>query len=322
MSDNLGLAQLSDHLLIVAVVIYSLAMLAYAGDFAYGRRAKATSITRRPPVPFPNWPASASAGPPAPRNPSAVAEPGQPPAADPPVTADPAAGGRERLGPLIRGAIALTYLGLALHLAGVITRGLAVHRVPWGDMYEFVTALTCVTVLFFVALMMRYRAWHLGVFLTGAVVVALGLAQTVIYTPAGPLVPALRSYWLAIHVAAMTLSVGIFFVAAVLGVVYLFAERYSRRVAAGRSLPGHGIMRRLPRRRNWTGSPTAPWCSASRSGRSASSPARSGRTRRGAVTGGGTRSRRGPSSPGWSTHVSCTPGLRPAGAASGPPTFS
>ena len=113
-------------------------------------------------------------------------------------------------------------------------------------MYEFVTALTCVTVLFFVALMMRYRAWHLGVFLTGAVVVALGLAQTIIYTPAGPLVPALRSYWLAIHVAAMTLFVGIFFVAAVLGVVYLFAERYSRRVAAGRSLPGHGIMRRLP----------------------------------------------------------------------------
>ena len=105
------------------------------------------------------------------------------------MAADPAAGGRERLGPLIRGAIALTYLGLAAHLAGVITRGLAVHRVPWGDMYEFVTALTCVTVMFFVALMMRYRAWHLGVFLTGAVVVALGLAQTVIYTPAGPLVP-------------------------------------------------------------------------------------------------------------------------------------
>jgi ABC-type transport system involved in cytochrome c biogenesis permease subunit len=224
-SDNLGLAQLSDHLLIVAVVIYSLAMLAYAGDFAYGRRAKATASaeTARPVPELAGVGVSGTASTPEP--PSAVPEPGQPPAADPPVAADPAAGGRERLGPLIRGAIALTYLGLALHLAGVITRGLAVHRVPWGDMYEFVTALTCVTVLFFVALMMRYRAWHLGVFLTGAVVVALGLAQTVIYTPAGPLVP---------------------FVAAVLGVVYLFAERYSRRVAAGRSLPGHGIMRRLP----------------------------------------------------------------------------
>ena len=235
MSDNLGLAQLSDHLLITAVVIYSLALLAYAGDFAYGRRVKpAASKTSRPVAELAGVGAGSGAA-----------------AAEPPAAATPAAGnqpaaGRERLGPLIRGAIALTCAGLAVHLAGVITRGLAVHRVPWGDMYEFVTALTCVTVLFFVALMMRYRAWHLGVFVMGAVVVALGLAQTVIYTPAGPLVPALQSYWLAIHVAAMTLLVGIFFVAAVLGVVYLFADRYNRRVAAGRSPADHGIMRRLP----------------------------------------------------------------------------
>ena len=185
---------------------------------------------------------------------SGAATPETPEAPEPPAVPaatagpapDPAADGEGRLGPLIRGAIGLTFLGLAVHLAGVVTRGVAVHRVPWGDMYEFVTALTCVTVIFFVALMVRYRAWHLGVFVTGAVVVALGLAQTLIYTPAGPLVPALKSYWLAIHVAAMTLATGIFFVAAVLGVVYIFAERYTRRVAAGLSPANHGIMRRLP----------------------------------------------------------------------------
>ena len=53
MSDNLGLAQLSDHLLIVAVVVYSLAMLAYAGDFAYGRRVKAAGAARARPL---RWP--------------------------------------------------------------------------------------------------------------------------------------------------------------------------------------------------------------------------------------------------------------------------
>ena len=42
-------------------------------------------------------------------------------------------------------------LGLAAHILGVVTRGLAVHRVPWGDMYEFVTAITCVAVIFFLA---------------------------------------------------------------------------------------------------------------------------------------------------------------------------
>src|SRR5512135_626182 len=115
-------------------------MLAYAADFAYGRRAKAiaSAKTARPVPELAGVGASGNVSTPEP--PSAVAERGRPPVADPPAAADPAAGGRERLGPLIRGAIALTYLGLALHLAGVITRGLAVHRVPWGDMYEFVTA--------------------------------------------------------------------------------------------------------------------------------------------------------------------------------------
>ena len=279
MGDNLGLAQLSDHLLIVAVVVYSLAMLAYAGDFAYGRRVKAPAAGTRSPKAVPalagvgagsadagagtagadgsadardetDSAAGADPGP----GPGGTAGPGGP--GGPAVLAggtgtaasagpaDGAAG--ERMGSLLRGAVALTLLGLALHLAGVITRGVSVHRLPWGDMYEFVTSLTCVMVIFFVAVMFRFRVWRLGLFLTGAAVVALGLAQTVIYTPAGPLVPALQSYWLSIHVTAMTLATGVFFVAAVLGVVYLFAERYERRVAAGRSLPNHGILRRLP----------------------------------------------------------------------------
>ena len=140
----------------------------------------------------------------------------------------------------------LATLAVAAHLTAVVTRGLAVHRAPWGNMYEFVTALTCVAAIFFLFVMIRYRAWALGVFVMGAVVIALGLAETIIYTAAGQLVPALQSYWLSIHVTAMTLATGIFFVAAVLGVVYLAADRYARRISAGLAAPGNGIMRRLP----------------------------------------------------------------------------
>jgi cytochrome c-type biogenesis protein CcsB len=146
----------------------------------------------------------------------------------------------------VQAAMALAAVGVVAHTVAVVTRGLAVHRAPWGNMYEFVTALTCVAAIFFLFVMVRYRAWSLGVFVMGAVVVALGLAETLIYTAAGQLVPALQSYWLDIHVTAMTLATGIFFVAAVLGVVYLAADRYQRRVAAGRAAPGNGIMRRLP----------------------------------------------------------------------------
>src|SRR6202035_4189925 len=86
----------------------------------------------------------------------------------------------------------------------------------------------------------------LGALVMGAVGVALGLAEALINTPAGPLVPALQSYWLSIHVAAMTLATGIFFVAAVLGIMYLVAERYRKRVAAGKAQPGNGLIARIP----------------------------------------------------------------------------
>ncbi len=128
----------------------------------------------------------------------------------------------------------------------MITRGLAVHRVPWGDMYEFVISVSCVAVLFFLGLMIKYRPYHLGLFFMAPIVIIMGLAQTVIYTPAGPLVPALNSYWLAIHVTAMTLASGTFMVGAVLAIVYLFAERHTRRVAAGLSTSYGEVFRLLP----------------------------------------------------------------------------
>ncbi|HEY4464806.1 MAG TPA: hypothetical protein VGN41_19230, partial [Streptosporangiaceae bacterium] len=217
------MAQLSDYLLITAVVIYSLAMVVYAGDFAYGRygnAADAKASVRRKAPQLAGVAAQGSAGtagsaemdaadgdaPPAPPEPP-VAEPGLVTGTGPATTGPAALDGR--LSPLLRGAAGLTLLGVAVHLAGVIARGVAAHRAPWGDMYEFVTALSCVTVMFFVALMFRYRVWRLGLFVTGAVVVVLGLAETVIYTPVGPLVPALNSYWLGIHVAAMTVATGV-----------------------------------------------------------------------------------------------------------------
>jgi cytochrome c-type biogenesis protein CcsB len=149
-------------------------------------------------------------------------------------------------GPWVRAAVALSMLGTLAHVVAVTTRGLAVHRAPWGNMYEFITALTCVAAIFFCYILVRYRAWPLGVFVMGAVVIALGLAEALINTPAGPLVPALQSYWLSIHVTAMTLATGIFFVAAVLGIMYLVAERYRKRVAAGKAEPGNGLIARIP----------------------------------------------------------------------------
>jgi cytochrome c-type biogenesis protein CcsB len=265
MPVNLALGHLSNDFLIAALVIYSLSVVAFAGDFAFGRPRRAAAAGRVPPeraaalatvgaVGVGGADSAGSAGAQAPPGARAsVGDQGAPGAGGGPGRTDsmpelavPALRAIREAGPWVRAGVALSSVGVVAHTVAVITRGLAVHRAPWGNMYEFVTALTCVAAIFFLFVMIRYRAWSLGVFVMGAVVVALGLAETLIYTAAGQLVPALQSYWLDIHVTAMTLATGIFFVAAVLGTVYLIVDRYTRRVAAGRAEPGHGIIRRLP----------------------------------------------------------------------------
>jgi cytochrome c-type biogenesis protein CcsB len=271
-SVNFGLAQLSNHFLICTVLLYSLALLAYAGDFAFGRHpsqgevpaaevpelvAAGVPVASVPVTSVSAGPGSAAAGSESARSESAgpgSGSAGSGPGATGRAPRLPAAvvqGGRSRgsrlpTGSWVRAALVLNMLGLAAHVIGVTTRGLAVHRVPWGDMYEFVTSVTCVAVIFFLALMIRYRAYYLGLFVMAPILLALGLAETVIYTPAGQIAVALQSYWLAIHVTAMTLATGTFVVGAALAVVYLLADRYARRVAAGRQSASVGAFRLLP----------------------------------------------------------------------------
>jgi cytochrome c-type biogenesis protein CcsB len=254
MPVNLALGHVSNDFMIAALVLYSLAVIAFAGDFAFGRPKRAAAdATAQPARALATIGASATAAAGAPASPVA----GSPVAGS---SGRDGSGSRDKMpelavppmraimqaGNWIRTAMALSTAGVLAHALAVTTRGLAVHRAPWGNMYEFVTALTCFAAIFFLGVMIRYRAWALGVFVMGAVVVILGLAETIIYTAAGQLVPALQSYWLDIHVTAMTVATGVFFVSAVLGIVYLIVDRYERRVAAGKSQPGNGIVQRLP----------------------------------------------------------------------------
>ncbi|WP_322762849.1 c-type cytochrome biogenesis protein CcsB [Frankia sp. Cr2] len=168
---------------------------------------------------------------------------------EPPVTA--------RVRWLGRIAVALTLLGWLAHVGSVTARGLAADRVPWGNMYEFSSMITLVAVSTYLAMLARTRArvrW-LGVFVMFPVVLYLGFAGTVLYVAVGPLVPALNSYWLKIHVVAAIVASGVFMVSAVTTVLYLLKDRWENKlaaVAAGRAdafaamRKRGGIMLRLP----------------------------------------------------------------------------
>jgi ABC-type transport system involved in cytochrome c biogenesis permease subunit len=93
-------------------------------------------------------------------------------------------------------------VGVAAQAACLAVRGTAAGRVPWGNMYEFVLVTTLVGVAAWLVVAARRRLWHLGGHVMLAVVVLLGVDGAELYVPAGPLVPALNSYWLKIHVVA------------------------------------------------------------------------------------------------------------------------
>lgn len=268
MHINIGLAQLSEHLLLFTIVVYALAMLAFACDFAFGRQR----ITAAGTVSAPELVGVGAAGPAvAGQTVAGTAVAGQAVAGQAPggPASGPAAGGRlpdgsgtgagpggpgtplagssTKPGWWVRLALTLTIAGLITHVAGILFRGISEDRVPWGNMYEFITAITCMAVIVFVAAVIRYKAYYIGLFVLIPVVFALGVAVTVIYTPAGALVPALQSYWIAIHVTAMIVAAGLFIVGAVTTTMYLAADRHERRLAAGQPSRTAGIMMHLPR---------------------------------------------------------------------------
>ena len=140
-------------------------------------------------------------------------------------------------------AMSLTWLGTGLLLLGVVLRGFWAGRVPWGNMYEFsITAALGILVVFLGFSIKRDVRW-LGIFIVIPALLTLGLAVTVLYTEAAQLVPALKSYWLVIHVSAAIICSGAFTLAAAVSALALL-QGHAERKAAG--APVTGLTARMP----------------------------------------------------------------------------
>jgi cytochrome c-type biogenesis protein CcsB len=221
---------LSNQLLVVTILLYVFAMLAYAIEYAFGARVAAAAAPVRELMAVGAGPASAGepvsgipvSGP--------VSGPGSGPGSGIPAKAGMA-------------GVALTVLGLVAHASTLVTRGLAAHRVPWGNMYEFVMAVSLVgTVVWLVVLSRRPPLRHLGLFVSLVVAVLLGIDGMVLYAPAGPLVPALNSYWLLIHVTAASIASGILLVGFIAATLHLVRFGYDD----GKRRFPYGLGWRLP----------------------------------------------------------------------------
>ena len=127
-------------------------------------------------------------------------------------------------------ATALMLLAFILLFVGVIARGLSNGHVPWGNMYEFsITGALAFTGAYLAALR-KYDLRWLGLFISLAALLTLGTAITLLYRDSAPLVPALKSTWLVIHVVAAIISGGVFLFSNVIAGAYLYLDARERGV--------------------------------------------------------------------------------------------
>ena len=211
---NGSMAHLSDTLFTTAIATYALAMVGYTAEYSFGKKelrsgAKVAAPARE----------LVGAGAPV------LDETPEPPSASAGVASRRSFA--ERVG---RWSVILMVVGVLVHAGSIAVRGLAVDAVPWSNMYEFASVAGLIGVVAFLAVLWKAPAIRrLGGFILLPVIVMMFLAGTVWYSQAAPLVPALRSYWLAIHVTLAAVSEGAFMTSAVLTFLYLLKARHGRR---------------------------------------------------------------------------------------------
>ena len=219
---NGSMAHLSDTLFTTAIATYALAMVGFTAEYSFGRRelrAGSARVVRARELVGAGGPSVAETPPPS------------------PTSAAPATSRRSFADRIGRWSVTLMIFGAVVHGGSIAVRGFAVDAVPWSNMYEFASVAGLVGVIAFLGVIWKAPTIRrLGGFILLPAIVLMFLAGTVWYSRAQPLVPALQSYWLAIHVTLAAVSEGALMTSAVLTVLYLVKARHDRKPLRSASL--------------------------------------------------------------------------------------
>ncbi|MGB9149064.1 MAG: c-type cytochrome biogenesis protein CcsB [Burkholderiales bacterium] len=128
----------------------------------------------------------------------------------------------------------LTWSAVAMGLIGLLVRwyesyliGADVGHIPISNLYEVFILFSLITALMYLYYEDRYQTLQMGGFVLLIISAAVGFLLWYTFDRGAheiqPLVPALQSYWMKIHVPANFVGYGAFSLAAMLGVAYLLA---------------------------------------------------------------------------------------------------
>ncbi|MET2526365.1 c-type cytochrome biogenesis protein CcsB [Ralstonia pseudosolanacearum] len=129
----------------------------------------------------------------------------------------------------------LCWAAVVLGLTGMLVRwyesylvGADIGHIPISNLYEVFILFTLITSLFYLYYEQRYRTRALGPFVMLVVSAAVGFLLWYTVSRGAqeiqPLVPALQSWWMKIHVPANFIGYGTFALAAMVGAAYLLKE--------------------------------------------------------------------------------------------------
>jgi cytochrome c-type biogenesis protein CcsB len=129
-----------------------------------------------------------------------------------------------------RASRVVAILGVVANLVSIVARGLAADRVPWGNMYEYSSIVALLVVVGAIVVVEGvYRVRSLTGFALMFSVLTMAIAVSFLYVGPGPLVPALNSYWIKIHVQAAIWGSSLFALGGIASIAYLVVDRLERR---------------------------------------------------------------------------------------------
>ncbi|WKD59892.1 c-type cytochrome biogenesis protein CcsB [Corynebacterium caspium] len=115
----------------------------------------------------------------------------------------------------------LAWLGIILLVATFITRGLSAGRFPLGNLYEYGVGISAVTMIVAGIVLDRRQKRIMWPWVLVPILVLMFFAGTKLYAESAPVVPALRSYWLPVHVSTVATGASIGIVSGVFSLLYL-----------------------------------------------------------------------------------------------------
>ena len=139
------------------------------------------------------------------------------------------------------------FLGLVLTLTGMIRRGIESYQMglfhpPWSNLFEALTFWSFVAGSIYLVIERKYGFKLIGAFVTPLIFFTSAYAIFKASSDIQPLMPALRSYWLYIHVVTAFIGYAGFTVAFGGAVAYLLKEQFKDRKFAQKFLPSKDVL--------------------------------------------------------------------------------